>query len=380
MFLFQHTHEYFVQVAHGLEELAAKEIVALGALHVQPAYRGLYIQAEDATVMRICYESRLASRVLALLSRFSIHTEKDVYRHALDIPWHKLFSKNRTFAVTFHVANSVFKNGQYAALLLKDAICDRFRQEFGTRPNVDTNNPHVTFHVFVHGDKGQLSVDYAGTSLHKRGYRTHNHGLAPMQETLAAAILYHTGFDGTRPLWDPMCGSGTLAAEALMKAAHIPAGYLRKYFGFFALETFDAATWKRVKHHADAAISPLFPGRITASDIDAAAVEKARANLAHLPFHPVVQFKTADFVNMPEFHDGIIVCNPPYGIRMGDTASVTKLYTKLGDFLKKHCKGSTAWVYLGNPSLVSAFHLKPACKIPMPAGDLDGRLVCFNLF
>lgn len=380
MFLFQQTREYFVQTARGLEELTAEELRELGVSDVRPSYRGLHIKTDDATALRICYESRLASRVLAPLARFALRTEKDVYRHALDIPWHRLFSMKHTFAVTFNVANSIFKNGQYAALLLKDAVCDRFRQEFGARPNVDPENPHVTLHLFIDGDGGQISVDYAGPSLHKRGYRTQDKGPAPMQETLAAAIIRHTGFDGARPLWDPMCGSGTLAAEALMKAARIPAGYLRGTFGFFALETFDAAAWKRVKAAADAALAPPGPGCITASDINKAAIARTRGHLAHLPFYPVVRLRTADFRNMPDFQNGIVVVNPPYGIRMGDAAGAAKLYTELGDFLKRHCTGSTAWVYLGDRSLLGAFHLKPARKIPMPAGSLDGRLVRFDLF
>ncbi|PKN46489.1 MAG: RNA methyltransferase [Deltaproteobacteria bacterium HGW-Deltaproteobacteria-17] len=379
MFLYQ-KNEYFVQIAHGMEELGEAELAELGATNLRRAYRGIAITADRATAYRICYRSRLCSRVLAPLLRASFTDEKDLHRIAVDLPWHQLFSKNRTFAVTFNVGNSVIRNGKYASLLIKDAICDRFRMETGSRPSVDTENPQVVINLFIDGPEAVLSADFSGEALHKRGYRSHGGGPAPMQETLAAAIIRHTGFDGTRPLWDPMCGSGTLVAEALMQAAEIPAGYLRSEFGFFSYSDFDAGAWKRVKAEADACIRPVVPGMILGSDLDARAVGFARKNLSRLPFAPVVQLRIADFRNMPDFRDGLIVANPPYGVRLGSDHEVRQLYTDFGDFLKLHCPGTTAWVYLGDRSRIGDLHLKPTRKIPLPSGDLDGRLLRLDMY
>jgi len=378
-FLYQ-KNEYFAQLARGMEELGAEELAELGARDLRPGYRGVFLRADRPTAYRICYESRLCSRLLAPLARFRFTDEKDLLRLATDVPWHRLFPKGRTFAVTFNVGNSVIRNGKYASLLVKDAICDRFRQETGGRPDVDTERPQVVINLFIDREEAVLSADLAGEALHKRGYRAHGGGPAPMQETLAAAIIRLTGFDGTARLWDPMCGSGTLVAEALMVAARVPAGYLREDWGLFSLSDFDAAAWKRVKAEADARIRPVPPGVLAASDLDARAVGFARKNLARLPFGPVVQFTVSDFARMPDFRDGVLVCNPPYGVRMGEENEVRDLYTALGDFLKLHCPGTTAWVYCGDRARITDLHLKPTRKIPLPSGDLDGRLVRLDLY
>lgn len=378
-FLYQQG-EYFAQVARGMEELGVQELIELGARDPRPAYRGVSFKADRATAYRICYESRLCSRLFAPLARFRFTDEKDLLRLATDVPWHRLFSKGRTFAVTFNVGNSVIRNGKYASLLVKDAICDRFRQETGGRPDVDTDHPQIVINLFIDRNEAVLSADLAGEALHKRGYRAHGGGPAPMQETLAAAIIRHTGFDGTQRLWDPMCGSGTLVAEALMAAARIPAGYLRQDWGLFALSDFDAASWKRQKAAADARIRPIPPGVLSASDVDGRAVGFARQNLARLPFGPVVGFTVTDFRQAPDFRDGVIVCNPPYGVRLGADDDLPKLYGELGDFLKLHCPGSTAWIYCGDRERITHLHLKPTRKIPLPSGDLDGRLVRLDMY
>ncbi len=378
-FLYQEDR-FFVQAARGTEEFVGEELRELGALDVESGYRGLHVHAGRETAYRICYASRLASRLLAPLVRFSVTSEKQLYDQALAVPWPDVFSKNRTFAVTFNVAGAVLRNGKYASLLVKDAICDRFRMDTGSRPDVDARNPQVTINLFIHESEVILSADWSGEALHKRGYRSFGGGPAPMQETVAAAIVRFSGFDGTVPLWDPMCGSGTLAAEALMAAARVPAGYLRSGYGLFAFNDFDAGAWRRMKSSCDALIRPVLPGRILASDRDGRAVDFARKNLSKLPFAPVVRLEVSDFREMPDFPDGIIVCNPPYGVRMQPDDGIATLYTALGDFLKQSCTGSTAWVYLGDRTMARHLHLKPARKIPLPSGDLDGRLLRLNLY
>ena len=195
---------------------------------------------------RVNYMTRLATRVLAPLLTFDCHSDKYLYKTAYSIPWSELLSVKSTFAIDANVTASRIKHSQYAAQKLKDAIVDQFREESGVRPNVETRDPDIWLNLFIRNNKATISFDTSGGSLHRRGYRVASVE-APMQETVAAAIIRYTGWDGARQLYDPMCGSGTLLAEAAMHYCRIPAGYLRKKFGFMRLPDFNNSLWKKIK-------------------------------------------------------------------------------------------------------------------------------------
>ncbi|NCC52402.1 MAG: class I SAM-dependent RNA methyltransferase [Spartobacteria bacterium] len=377
-FAYQENNTFFAQVSTGLEEPAATELNALGAENVHVGFRGVYFEGTVDVVCRVNYQARLVTRVLAPLLVFTCHSPKYLYKRAREIPWSDLFDVSDTFAIYANVSNSRIRHSGYAALCLKDAVVDCFRDECGERPNVDTDNPDVCFNLHIQGDKATISLDVSGQSLHRRGYRTLGVE-APMQETLAAAIIQFSGWDGARPLYDPMCGSGTLLAEAYMKYCQVPAGYLSQAKGFCFLPEFDPVAWEAMKAQADALIRPMPPGLIAGSDIDAKAIEASRQNISRLPGGDAVEVVRKDYCAMASLKDVVIVCNPPYGIRLKQD-NLHAFYKEFGDFLKQRCTGSEAYIYFGERPMLKALGLKPSHKIPMVNGGLDGCLARYELY
>ena len=293
MFLYQQNQHYFAQIAEGLEDSGTDELRRLGAREIRPAYRGLHFEAEKAALYRINYQSRLVTRVLAPLAAFPCHEPDYLYRKAKLIPWKEIMGVDQTLAVFANLSNSKIRHSQYAGLCLKDAIVDHFREDCGRRPDVRRIDPDVWVNLFIENNQAVISLDTSGGSLHRRGYR--REGVeAPVQETGAAAVICWTEWDGGRPLVDPMCGSGTLLAEALMHYCRVPAGSLRNRFGFERLPDFDRRLWASVKAAADRGARPLPPGLISGSDMDAEAVETARENLRRLPHGGNVALQRAD--------------------------------------------------------------------------------------
>lgn len=379
MYSYQKTNRYFAQIADGLEELGAQELSELGAENVKPIFRGIYFNTDKGGLYRINYHTRFITRILAPLKSFECDSSKSLYRHASSIHWADFFSVDYTFAVFASVSDSSIKHSHYAALRVKDAVVDYFRSRFHERPNIDTITPDVWINLHIQNDKAVISLDTSGGSLHRRGYRRASVE-APMQETLAAAIIHLSEWDGTRPLVDPMCGSGTLLAEALLRYCRIPPGYLRKRFGFQSLPDFDPQIWHSVKSEAKANIRRLPEGLIAGSDILSSAVAAARKNLLLLPYGDAVNLKTTDFKAIKSIENSIIVCNPPYGIRIGRKGAMGAFMKSFGDFLKQRCNGSAAYIYFGDRALIESIGLKSSWKKPLKNADLDGRLVKYELY
>lgn len=379
MYQYQHTHRYFAQIAHGLEEEGARELTELGATNVEPAYRGLYFDADTPVFYRIHYGARLPTQILAPLLTFDCHSDRYLYKTVRSIDWSDFLSPEATFAVFANVAHSKITHSKYAALRVKDAVVDQFRERFGRRPSIDTRDPDLWVALYLANNRAVVSIATSGGSLHRRLYRTASVE-APMQETVAAAVIRYAEWDGAQPLYDPMCGSGTLLSEALMHYCRIPAGHLRPRFGFERLPDFDAATWQQVRQEMDARIRPLPPGLVAGSDVSREAVDAAARNQANLPSGKNVTLAVRDFRSIPGLKDHVIVCNPPYGIRLGRGADLGGLYRDLGDFLKRRCTGSAAYVYFGDRAWMKHIGLRPAWKKPLVNGALEGRLAKFELY
>lgn len=378
MFDYHRNHRYFALTPEGMEALALEELTELGARDAEPVFRGLYFTASRAVLYRIVYQSRLVSRVLAPLTSFDCRDPNELYAGAWAIDWPALFPPDRTFMVTSTVVLSRITHSQYALQRVKDAIADRFRDRLGIRPSVDRENPDIRVDLHLRQNRATLSLDMSGGPMHRRRYRV-SQGEAPMRETVAAAILRWSGWDGEKPLWDPMCGSGTLLAEAVMAHCRIPSGYLRSNFGFEGLPDFDANTWEDVKTKADRRIRPLARGLVRGSDIDPAAVKAARENLARLPGGERVELRETDLFATEGFRDGVIVSNPPYGIRLGETAEVAAMMKRLGDFLKQRCADSSAFLYFGDRTLLKSVGLRPSWRKPLHNAALDGRLARYDI-
>jgi putative N6-adenine-specific DNA methylase len=370
---------YFAQIADSLKEAGAKELAELGAEDVRPEFSGIRFRPDTSGLYRINYLTRLLSRCLAPLISFACPDTDTLYDKAKQIAWEDFFSQGNTFAVSGNVSNSAISHSKYAALRLKDAVADYFKEKSGQRPNVSVRNPDILLNLHIRNDKAVISLDTSGGALHRRGYREETVA-APMQETVAAAIIRFSQWDGSVPLYDPLCGSGTLLCEALMAYSHIPAGVFRNRFGFESLPDFDSAVWKQEKKEADGHIRELPQGLVAGSDVSAEAVSAARTNLMGLHFGNNVSVERIDFRESPAIQGQVIVANPPYGIRMGGDEDLDPFYKALGDFLKQKCKGSTAYIYFGERKYIKKIGLKASWKKPITAGGLDGRLVKYEMY
>lgn len=379
MYEYQKNGRYFAQVSREIIAQAEKELDSLGATSLRPVHRGIHFEADQEILYRITYHSRLTTRILAPLLKFRCHAAKYLYRKAREMAWADLIGTDRTFAVFASVANSRMRHSRYAALKLKDAVVDSIRDSWGDRPDVNRKDPDVWIGLHIENNMATIHLDAAGGSLHRRGYRVQSVE-APMQETVAAALVRLSQWDESRPLVDPFCGSGTLLCEALLSYCRAPSQILRRRFGFERLPDYDSATWHRVRKSADRIMRALPPKLISGSDASNEAVHAARANLERLPHGRNVPVIHSDFRDRPSMKDATILCNPPYGIRMGSPQEAGTLYQALGDFLKQQCTGATAFVYFGDPMLIPAIGLRPAWKLPLKNGGLDGRIARFDLY
>jgi putative N6-adenine-specific DNA methylase len=379
MYEYQKNKLFFAQIADDIKEPGGRELSELGAQKITPEYRGIYFNADKKTLYRINYSSRLASRILAPLVSFNCFNTDQLHKKAKQIKWTDFFSSKNTFAVFSNVSNSKINNSQYASLCLKDGIVDSFRDMSGERPDIDIKNPDVWLNLYIRHDKAIISLDTSGGSLHRRGYRKDSVA-APMQETVAAAIIRYSQWDGSVPLYDPMCGSGTLLSEALMLYCRIPSGIFRKHFGFEFLPDYDKSVWTKIKKDLDRQTRELSEGHISGSDISSQAVKAARMNIRKLPHGEKTKLETLDFRIGKGLENGVIITNPPYGIRMGEKQELDLFYKSLGDFLKQKCKGSTAYIYFGERALIKKLGLRATWKKPLKSGGLDGRLVKYELF
>ena len=379
VYQYQKEGRYFAQVADGLKEAGAAELAELGAEDVRPEFSGIYFRADKPTLYRINYQTRLISRCLAPLISFACQDTDTLYQTAKQIEWQDFFEEGNTFAVSGTVSDSVILHSKFAALRLKDAVADYFREKTGERPDVSARNPDILLNLHIRNNTAVISLDTSGGALHRRGYREETVS-APMQETVAAAIIRFSEWDGSVPLYDPLCGSGTLLCEALMRYSKVPAGVFRDQFGFEFLPDFDGAVWKAVKKTADGHIRELPKGLIAGSDVSGEAVSAARTNLMGLHYGKNVSVERADFRDLPALEGHVIVTNPPYGIRMGSDENLEAFYKDLGDFLKQKCKGSAAFVYFGEREYIKKIGLKASWKKPITAGGLDGRLVKYEMY
>ncbi|MEW6519221.1 MAG: THUMP domain-containing protein [Thermodesulfobacteriota bacterium] len=377
MFTYQKTNRYFAQIARGLEQYGAEELAALGCREVAAKFMGVYFDADQAALYRANYLSRLCTRILAPLLTFDCHSTKYLYKTARKINWHELLSEKNTFAVNASVTGSHIKHSQYAALCLKDAIVDHFRDLTGSRPNIDTENPDLWLHLRIERNRAIISLDTSGGSLHRRGYRQLSVE-APMQETVAAAIIRLSKWDGATPLIDPMCGSGTILTEALMHRCRIPAAFLRRKFGFEMMPEYDQGLWDEVRAEANSRIERLPKGLLTGSDASAEAVKAARHNCSLLPHGDKVIIKQKKYQEIGPARGAIIITNPPYGIRLKQDEGAARFMRELGDFLQGGQCCAAAYVYLGRPELVKETGLRPAWQKPLMNGGLEGVLVRFD--
>lgn len=370
-FTYQDKGSYFAIVAGSLERHAAAELGELGADVSRDVPRGLYFCCDQETLYRVLHTSRLVQRVLAPLTSFACPDEKLLYRKARDlIDWAALFPVDTSFGIQANVSSSKIRHSLYAGQVLKDAICDSFRDKTGQRPDFSTRLAPVNFNLHIHADRATISLDLTGVSMHKRGYRKAA-GAAPLQETLAAAMVRLSGWDGGRKLLDPMCGSGTILAEALMSFCRIPAAFLRRDSGYQFLPDHHPELMKKVKNEADSEIRPLPDGLLKGSDMNARNIQTAKENLALLPGGDKVELRTSRFQDLERESGRCVISNPPYGVRLEDRSRAEQLYNDLGDFLKQKCPDSESYLLCGDSRLVPQLRLRAHWRKNLKNADLE---------
>jgi 23S rRNA (guanine2445-N2)-methyltransferase len=379
MYSYQQSGRYFAQVADDIKDIAETELLELGAEEPSHSYRGIYFNADHESLYRINLHSRLINRVLAPLITFDCHLDNYLYQVAQKIHWENFLNPEQTLAVFANVTESNISHSKFAALRLKDAIVDYFRERVGERPSIDTRNPDLWLNVYIEKNVATISVDTSGGSLHRRGYRQET-TQAPMSETLAASILRYAEWDGQTSLYDPFCGSGTLLCEAYLAATKTPSAIMRSKFGFERLSDFDAKLWAKVQKDAKSKIQPVSNNLIKGSDIDLKVVETAIKNSAIIDPARKINIIQKDIFDIEKLQDTTIVCNPPYGIRMKQEKDLSDFYKNMGDFLKQRCTNSTAYIYFGDREYLRRIGLKSSKRWILSNGGLDGRLAKFEMY
>lgn len=373
-------NHYFATVARGLEPIAAQELERLGAKDVRPDFTGVHFVGDSALLYRVNLWARTIFRVLVTLREFPCPDADRLYQEVQNIPWEQYLQPHNTLAVNATGGNQQLNHTHFTALQVKNAIIDQQRNQFGERSSVDTQNPDVLINVHIYQDHCVLSLDSSGGSLHRRGYRPAM-GLAPLKETLAAALLDMAEWEPSLPFLDPLCGSGTLPLEASLKALNIAPGLFRMQFAFERWPDFDEALWEQLLKEAEKSELSELKAPIVGSDRDSDILNQARINAQQCGLADQVKFTQTELSQVEAPADsGVIICNPPYGERLGDAKELGELYKLLGDVFKQRFKGWTAFVLTGNKELSKKVGLKASRRIPVYNGSIPCTLMKYELY
>jgi putative N6-adenine-specific DNA methylase len=369
----------FAAVPRGTEEIAAAELSALGAESVQAGKGGVAFVAGREGLYRANLWLRTASRVLVQLAIFPCANPAELYAGVHAINWLEMITPEMTLAVDCSLRDSALTHSGFVALKTKDAIVDRIREKCGSRPSVNTAAPDVRVNVHLHKNVCTVSLDSSNDPLDRRGYRLERND-APLRETLAAAVVALTGWDGSMPLVDPMCGSGTIPIEAALVAGRVAPG-LQRSFGFQSWLDYDRKLWERLLKEAGEGIRKLPVGLITGYDLDSRALKLASRNAAKAGFDGQLHFFHAALeAFQPEGEHGVVIINPPYGKRLGDEEELRELYCQIGDIMKKRCRGWTGYVLTGNLELAKYIGLKASRRFVLFNGAIECRLLKYELY
>lgn len=369
---------FFAPCPRGLEAVLAGELAELGAADIVAAEGGVGFSSAMSVAYAANLHSRIASRVLWQVGSGRYRSEEDVYRRVNALDWPQLFDGTLTIRVNVAAVRSPLNSLDFITLRIKDAVCDKFRTQTGVRPSVDTAQPEVRIHAFLETERFTLYLDTSGEPLFKRGARQMT-GEAPLRENLAAGILKLSGWTPDLPLLDPMCGSGTFLIEALQIAHGIAPGAKRD-FAFEKLRGFDATGWDRIKAQAEAQPAPNPSPAIFGSDLYGESLKLARVNLAAAGFADAATLKQANILEISApGAQGVLVANPPYGVRLGEQDELAAFYPQVGDVLKKKFAGWRAYVFTADMRLPKLIGLSPSKRTPLYNGALECRLYEFKM-
>jgi putative N6-adenine-specific DNA methylase len=369
---------HFATCPRGLEELLVAELAAAGTTIVRQLPAGVLFTADAAAEMRANLTSRIATRILRKVGYTRYRKEEHIYRAALDLPWPEWFDVKKTIAVKVGAQNAPLKSLNFITLKIKDAICDRFREETHARPSVDPSSPDVPVYAFFTPDAVTFYLDTSGEPLFKRGFKREA-SAASIKENLAAGLVMLSGWEPGTPLLDPMCGAGTILLEAADIALNRAPGRAR-HFAFEHYRDFDAAQWQRIQAEEKAKEKPLKSLPLFGADQDRWVLDKARNNFAVAGYADAIELRVSDALDLaPPTPVGTIITNPPYGERIGDADDLADWYPQLGDWLKQNFAGWDAWIISGDPLLPKLMGLKASRRIPLFNGQIETRFLQYKL-
>jgi len=372
------TWNFFAPCPRGLETVLAQELQELNAAQIRTANGGVHFSGD----FRLCYavnlQSRIASRVLWQVAHERYRNEKDIYQIASAVPWETYFDPALTIRVKVEALRCPLKSLDFVTLRIKDAVCDVFRAHSGKRPSVDTSEPDMRIHAFLDAHNITLYLDTTGEPLFKRGLRKQTMD-APLRENLAAGILRLSGWSPAITLFDPMCGSGTFLLEAALISLDIAPG-AQRHFAFEKLQNFDARSWKQLSDQCIKRQKPKVSLPIYGSDLYGRALDTTRANLAAAGLAGTVQLKQANMLEISApAPQGILVTNPPYGQRTGESGALAEFYPRLGDMLKKKFPGWKVYLFSADAQLPKLIGLAASKRTPLYNGALECRLFEYKI-
>ena len=362
----------------GLEDVLAKEIEQLGGKDIQKQHRAVSFTGNMLLLYRANYELRTALSILKPLYEFIANDEHELYDAVYQIEWEKLMNPGGTLYITPVCNSRLFNHSLYTAQKTKDAIADRMRRRFNTRPTVTPNDPDIHLNLRISDNKVTLSLDSTGESLHKRGYRK-NLGPAPLNEVLAAGMIQLSEWDKQSHFLDPMCGSGTLLIEAAMSAMNIPAQFYRKKFAFLHWTEFSKADWLRVKKEADSRIQE-FDYEIVGADISMKSLQTAEENIHSAGLHKDISLIHSDIRDLtPPEGKVLTIINPPYGERLVPK-DIDELYESIGTALKTKYAGNDVWVISSDPIAIHQIGLHASKKFNLLNGKLPCKFLKYEMY
>jgi len=368
--------EIIAKTFYGFEDTLSNEINQLGGEIIEKANRAVIFKGDTQMLYSANYFLRTALSILKPISKFEANDENELYKKAYEIKWEDFFNIKNTFSVETTVNSSVFRHSQYAGLKIKDAIVDRFRSKFNKRPFIDTENPDILINLHISERKITISFNSSGEPLFKRGYRIAATE-APLNEVLAAGLVMLSGWDKRVPLIDPMCGSGTILIEAALIAMNIPPGIIRKKFGFESWPDFDQKLFDKITKEESNDSNNQEKIKLIGIDINKNAIIKAKKNVSNIFLSNYINLINDDFFNYQNnFSNGIIIVNPPYGIRIGKE-NINDFYKEIGNKLKRNFVGFDAWIISANLEAIKRIGLHPSKKIKLYNGS---QLCLFNKY
>jgi putative N6-adenine-specific DNA methylase len=375
-----HKNKILITCARGITPFLEKEVRTLGFAVESSHDTGIVINSEFINTYKLNLELRTAYNVLFLLREFRCVSPADLYNKAYQIMWDRFIPRDEYISVVSRVSNPKVKNVMFANQKLKDAIVDRMLKRTGYRPDSGPKRRNIVINLYWKDDKAWIYLNTSGIKLADRGYRKIPLK-APMQETLASAVLIASGYTEKENLVNPMCGSGTIAIEAALIALNKAPGLLRSQYALTHLKDFDEQYWKKLREEALLSAAKKIPRRIIATDIREEAVNAAIKNAKTCGVDHLIEFKVRDFrdTEIPD-DGGKVIFNPEYGMRMGKKEKLVETYKNIGDFFKQKCAGYSGFIFTGNPDLAKKVGLKTSERVPFYSGEIECRLLRYEVY